>query len=252
MATISVVIPARNDAVFLAGCLTALAGQTRPPDETLVVDNASTDGTAALCEAAGVRRVVELLPGVSPATACGFDAASGDILARLDADSRPPADWLERLERLMEGVGSLTAVTGPGDFYGSNRLTRWFAENIYIDGYRWSMSWLLGHPPLFGSNFAIRAQMWKRLRERMHRSSERIHDDLDLSYQITPDMAVLWEGTLRVGVSTRPLEHWSAVGRRLSMAWTTYRTDFRQERPWRRLRARRSWQARNGPPGLGV
>lgn len=251
MATISVVIPSRNDAAFLTNCLAALAGQTRLPDETIVVDNASTDDTAAVCDAAGVRRIVEPLPGVSPATACGFDAASGEIIARLDADSVPPPDWLERLERLVEGAGPLTAVTGPGDFYGSNRLTRWFAENIYIDGYRWSMSGLLGHPPLFGSNFAVRAPMWKRLRERMNRTSERIHDDLDLSYQIAPDMTVLWVETLRVGVSTRPLEHWPAVGRRLSMAWTTYCTDFLQEAPWRRKRARRDWQVRNGPPGLG-
>ena len=251
MATISVVIPSRNDAVFLVNCLAALAEQTRRPEETLVVDNASTDRTAAVCEAAGVRRIVENLPGVSPATACGFDAARGDIIARLDADSLPPPDWLERLERLVEGAGTLTAVTGPGDFYGSTRLTRWVAENIYIDGYRWSMSGLLGHPPLFGSNFALRAQMWKRLRERMHRTGERIHDDLDLSYQLTPDMTVVWEDSLRVGVSTRPLEHWQALGRRLSMAWTTFRTDFQQEGPWHRLQARREWQVHNGPPGLG-
>ena len=63
MATISVVIPTRNDADMLAVCLAALAGQTRPADEIVVVDNASTDNTAAVCAAAGARRIAVELPG---------------------------------------------------------------------------------------------------------------------------------------------------------------------------------------------
>ena len=56
MATISVVIPTRNDADMLAVCLAALAGQTRPADEIVVVDNASTDNTAEVCAAAAPPR----------------------------------------------------------------------------------------------------------------------------------------------------------------------------------------------------
>ncbi|WP_404322117.1 glycosyltransferase family 2 protein [Arthrobacter luteolus] len=247
MATISVVIPAHNDAPFLAACLGALARQTRLPDEVVVVDNCSEDDTAGVCAAAGVRRVVEALPGVAAATACGFDAAEGDILARLDADSVPPPYWLARMEELVEDAGPMTAVTGPGNFYGGNRLTRWIAENLYIAGYRWSMNILMGHPPIFGSNFALHASMWKRLREGMHRSGSRIHDDLDLSWQIAPDMDVLWVDSLRVGVSARPLESWRGLGRRLSMAWTTFRTDFEQQGPVERRRLRRRWRTEHGP-----
>ena len=249
MATISVVIPAHNDAAFLSRCLEALARQTRLPDETVVVDNDSTDNTAEVCDAAGARRVVEALPGVAAATARGFDAAGGDILARLDADSVPPPDWLARMEALVEAAGPLAAVTGPGSFYGGNRFTRWIAENVYIAGYRWSMNLLMGHPPIFGSNFALHSPMWKRLREGMHRSGARIHDDLDLSWQVAPDMEVLWVDSLRVGVSARPLESWKALGRRLSMAWTTFSTDFRQEGPRTRLRRRREWQSEHRPDG---
>ncbi|MCC3298915.1 glycosyltransferase family A protein [Arthrobacter caoxuetaonis] len=245
MATITVVIPSRNDAPFLARCLEALSHQTRPPDETLVVDNGSTDNTAAVCEAAGVRRITEDVPGIAAATACGFDAASGDVLARLDADSVPPADWLERMEILLGATGELTAVTGPGDFYGGNRLTRWIAEHMYIAGYRWSMNLLLGHPPLFGSNFAMRASMWKRLSESVKRSDERIHDDLDISYHVAPDMDVVWDDSLRVGVSARPLESWKGLGRRLSMAWHTFRAEFAEEAPLKRLRTRRQRAAAN-------
>lgn len=249
MTTISAVIPARNDAVFLRRCLAALAQQTRPPDEIVVVDNDSTDDTAAVCEAAGVRRVRESLPGVAAATACGFDAAGSDVLARLDADSVPPPDWLERIEAMVEAAGPLTIVTGPGNFYGGNRVTRWIAEHIYIAGYRWSMNLLMGHPPIFGSNFALHASLWKRLREGVNRSGPRIHDDLDLSWQVAPDMDVLWVDPLRVGVSARPLESWAGLGRRLSMAWTTFGTDFRQQGPLERRRLRRRWRAEHLPGG---
>lgn len=249
MATISVVIPARNDAAFLRGCLAALGQQTRRADEILVVDNESTDETAAVCDAAGVRRVAEALPGVAAATARGFDAANCELLARLDADSVPPPDWLERIEALSETAGPLTVVTGPGSFYGGNRLTRWIAENMYIAGYRWSMNLLMGHPPIFGSNFALPASLWKRLREGVHRSSSRIHDDLDLSWQVAPDMNVLWVESLRVGVSARPLETWSGLGRRLSMAWATFSADFRQQGPLQRRRSRRQWQLGQQPGG---
>ena len=53
MSTISVVIPTRNDAHMLSVCLAALARQSRRADEVIVVDNGSTDNTAAILEAAG-------------------------------------------------------------------------------------------------------------------------------------------------------------------------------------------------------
>ncbi|WCI07602.1 glycosyltransferase family A protein [Arthrobacter sp. OVS8] len=146
MTTISVVIPTRNDADMLAVCLAALADQTRQADEIVVVDNASTDNTAAVCAAAGARRIAVELPGIAASTAYGFDEASSDLIARLDTDSIPPADWLERVEAILETAGPLSAVSGPGDFYGGNRFARWVGTSVYIPGYFWAIGWLLGHP----------------------------------------------------------------------------------------------------------
>jgi glycosyltransferase involved in cell wall biosynthesis len=157
MAAISVVIPTRNDAGMLAVCLAALARQTRPADEIVVVDNASTDNTAAVCAAAGARRIVVELPGIAACTAYGFDEARCELIARLDTDSIPPAEWLERVETILEKAGPLSAVSGSGDFYGGNSFARWAGRSVYIAGYFWAIGWLLGHPPLFGSNFAMRA-----------------------------------------------------------------------------------------------
>lgn len=242
MSTISVVIPTRNDAQMLAGCLEALARQSRRADEVIVVDNGSTDDTAGICAAAGVRRIAVELPGIAAATARGFDEANSDIIARLDTDSVPPADWLKRVEAILDGAGPLSAVSGPGNFYGGTRFARWVGRSVWIAGYFWAIGLLLGHPPLFGSNFALRAEVWDKIRSTVHRGLPPVHDDLDISYQIPPEVSVIWEPTLRVGVSARPFESRHAVGRRLSMAWTTFGVEFTSEPPLRRRRRRKRWE----------
>ncbi|XAS64401.1 glycosyltransferase family 2 protein [Pseudarthrobacter sp. So.54] len=241
MSTISVVIPARNDADMLAVCLAALAAQTRQADEIVVVDNSSTDNTEAVCAAAGVRRIAVDLPGIAASTAHGFDEARCEVLARLDADSIPPTDWLERVEAILQQAGPLSAVSGPGDFYGGSRFARWVGRSVYIAGYFWAIGWLLGHPPLFGSNFAMSSDVWARIGGSVHRGLPLVHDDLDISYQIPPEVTVIADPSLRVRVSARPLAGWGSVRRRLSMAWTTFGVEFRAEPPFRRRRRRRQW-----------
>ena len=129
---------------MLAVCLAALARQTRPADEVIVVDNGSTDNTADVCAAAGARRIAVAVPGIAASTAAGFDAARSGVIARLDADSVPPADWLERVEAILDQAGPLTAVSGPGDFYGGTRVARWLGRNVYIAGYFWAIGCAAG------------------------------------------------------------------------------------------------------------
>lgn len=104
MTRIAVVIPSRNDAPMLAVCLAHLAAQLRPADPVIVVDNASTDDTAGVCAAAGVLRIVAAETGIAPASPHGFDTAGSEILARLDADSRPPTGWLAQVGDTVEGA----------------------------------------------------------------------------------------------------------------------------------------------------
>lgn len=225
MASISVVIPALNDADFLAVCLAALADQTRPADEIIVVDNGSTDTTAAVARGAGATVLTQPLRGIFPATAMGFDGASGDIIARLDADSVPPIDWLERVERALTDIDALAsgpaAITGPGIFYGSGPLIRWLGRYLYIGGFFWSMTILLGHPPVFGSNFAMHRQVWERVRGSVHSDLREVHDDLDLSIHMGSDATVIYDPRLLVGVSARPFETLPGIARRIHWAFTT-------------------------------
>lgn len=106
----SVVVPARNEAKTLPRLLASLAAQDRPPLEVLVVDDASTDDTAAV-----VRRApgVTLLtapprpPGwTGKAWAChlGATAARGELLVFLDAD----------VELAPDALHAIASAAGPG------------------------------------------------------------------------------------------------------------------------------------------
>jgi len=100
---ISVVIPCHNGAEFLTEALDSVAAQTRAPDEVVVVDDASTDGSAALARAWGATVVrLEAHRGEGAARNAGLRAAAHPFVAWLDADDR----WRPRH---LEVVGGLLA-----------------------------------------------------------------------------------------------------------------------------------------------
>lgn len=80
--TVSVVIPVRDDAELLRRCLHALAQQSHPAHEIIVVDNDSSDHSSAVAEQFGVRVLDQPEHGIPAASAAGYDAARGDIIAR--------------------------------------------------------------------------------------------------------------------------------------------------------------------------
>jgi len=92
---LTVVIPTLNEIAYLPGLLDALAVQTRPPDEVIVADAGSTDGTAEMAQACGARVVSGGMPAVG--RNAGARAAGGDLLLFLDADVLPPPDFIARV-----------------------------------------------------------------------------------------------------------------------------------------------------------
>ena len=61
----------------------------------------------------------------------------------------------------------------------------------------WAVTPYLGHPPVFGSNFAMRREVWAELGGEVHRETG-IHDDLDLSLHVKPWMQVDYDPDLMV------------------------------------------------------
>ncbi|MCS7218514.1 MAG: glycosyltransferase [Thermus sp.] len=150
---ISVVVPAHNEEAFLPQALRALLGQTLPPLEIIVVDNASTDRTRAVAEAFGVRVVHCGRKGVAYARQAGLLAARGEWVAMTDADSLPLPTWLEALARRAQGA---VALYGPLRFYG---VSPWEAA-LSEWGYRaflHLMAWV-GRPNLAGANLMVQRE----------------------------------------------------------------------------------------------
>jgi cellulose synthase/poly-beta-1,6-N-acetylglucosamine synthase-like glycosyltransferase len=98
---VSVVVPVRDGESTIAGCLDSILATDYPHDrrEILVVDNGSTDGTAAQIQARPVRYLSESNRGVSHARNRGIAESRGEILAFVDADCLVDPDWLTELVR---------------------------------------------------------------------------------------------------------------------------------------------------------
>lgn len=100
MLAISVVLVSYNSARWLAECLDALAAQTYPARELIVVDNASTDDSARLLaqQFPHLRLIVNRVNvGFAAGTNLGIRLAQGAAVATLNPDTRVEPDYLERL-----------------------------------------------------------------------------------------------------------------------------------------------------------
>lgn len=233
---VTVVIPCRDDADFLDACLTALAAQTRPADRIVVVDNASTDASAAVARQHSADVVEEPLVGIWPAAARGYDEACGsaDIIARLDADSRPHPDWIAQLVGAFTADPALGVLTGGAEFYGASALVNHLGERWYVGGGHYWIRRFLGIPLVFGSNFAMRSSLWVRVRDRVDRTNARIHDDLDLTIRLRASDGVRYDPELRMPVSARPLTSIRGLWRRIWRVVPTFAASWPEGAWWHR------------------
>ena len=138
---VSVVISTRNRAHLLRPCLDALLRQCADGVryEIIVVDNHSTDGTAAVvADVAGhessvpVRALREPRPGVWHGRNAGIAAASGRIVAFTDDDIRAAPDWVQRIARAFESDPAIDCIGGPVRPLWAARPPRW------LDRRHWS------------------------------------------------------------------------------------------------------------------
>ncbi|RKY20509.1 MAG: hypothetical protein DRQ55_07440 [Planctomycetota bacterium] len=111
---ISAVISSWNRSDAVAANVAALERGTRPPDEIIVIDNASSDDTVARLAAEHPRvRVISMqndTRGACETFNIGFKLASGDAIAIMDDDVEASAEWLQLLERRLLSEPASTAM----------------------------------------------------------------------------------------------------------------------------------------------
>jgi len=92
---ISTIVPAYNRADLIGETLQSLLSQSRPPDEIIVVDDGSTDGTADAAAAFGQAITLIRQPNAGAAAArnLGFATSTGDVIHFMDSDDLAAPDW---------------------------------------------------------------------------------------------------------------------------------------------------------------
>ncbi|HEY2152611.1 MAG TPA: glycosyltransferase family A protein [Vicinamibacterales bacterium] len=188
--TIAVIVCAYNEAALLPGCLYSLRAQTRPPDDILVINNASTDETRAVaCAVPGVRVVDEPEKGLVVARETARRLAQTDIVAYVDADCRAPITWLEHVDARFSGPDAPVAVTGPYKFYDWDRTGRLLVRlyDVLVAPPTHAMVHdILGLGAiLYGGNFAVRREALTAIGG-FDRSIEFHGEDTNLGRRLTP------------------------------------------------------------------
>ncbi len=203
---ISIVIPVYNEADALADCLRAIAGQTKLPHEVIVVDNNSSDSSAKIAsEFPFVRLISEPRQGVVYARSTGFDKASGDIIARIDADTNILPRWLEGVEQIFKDK-SVDAVSGSALYYGVAAVSLVDSIDLLV---RRRLSEALASENkmyLWGANMAIRRSAWLKVRSSLCQKAHQ-HEDFDIAIHMQElGLKLIFDESLQAYVSSRRID----------------------------------------------
>lgn len=211
--TVSIVIPAYNEEDTIRGCVLAALHQTVSALEIIVVDNKSTDNTAAIVhalqaafpEAPIIHASQDAQQGLIPTRNFGLDLATGDVVGRIDADSLLEPTWVEEVQRVFSD-SEVSAATGPMIYYDMP-LRRFGA--IADDALRRALVRVTREfHLLFGSNMALRASAWREIRaDACLDPEDELHEDIDLSIHLHQHgLKVAYSSDMVAGMSARRLD----------------------------------------------
>lgn len=181
---ISIVIPVYNEAAALGACLRSIAAQIQPACEVIVINNNSTDATAAIASSFSfVTLINQPLQGVVHARNLGFNAATGNIIGRVDADSILAADWTIQLCAIFaqKSPSRVDAVSGSVSYHDMPYKRLVTALDL---GFRsWIACGMGSEVFLYGANMALRRSAWHKVRSQVC-NNKGLHEDFDLAIHL--------------------------------------------------------------------
>lgn len=199
---ISVVIPAYNEEEYIENCLLSLQNQNEKPDEIIVVDNNSTDKTIQVAQKYQVAVVKEKKQGIIYARNKAFDSARFDIIARCDADTILPKNWVKKIKENFQ-KNNIQGLTGSTMFYDLWPRSRFFGD-VYLD----FMKLMYKGGTLIGHNMAITKKIWKQIKEEVCLDESKIHEDIDLAIHLLKSRGkIKYDRSLVVKTSGRRIKH---------------------------------------------
>jgi glycosyltransferase involved in cell wall biosynthesis len=198
----SVIVPAYNEAAYLGRALGSLLHQDYDGEyEVIVVDNNSSDETAAIAAQYGVHVVTEPQQGVCAARQRGVDSARGEIIISTDADTTQPRDWLRIIDARFAESEKVVAVAGPCRYKNPS----WWAKAfpIVLFGLVAAIHALTGFVfYVSATNFAIRRAAFPGYDLNLTQGG----DELDLLRRLRRRGQVSWERHNVVTTSARRLQ----------------------------------------------
>ena len=198
---VSIIIPVYNEEKLIKNCLGSLMKQEEKPDEIIVVDNNCVDRTISIVKKfKGVKVIQEKKQGTAHARNAGFNAANSDILARCDADTIVPVDWIKKIKNDFSQDSSLCGISMPiclNDVPVIRQSTFIFYAYMFIPRL------MIGVYPFFGPSYAIKKTVWNKVKDKICLDDTKVHEDIDLCLHVKKYGKIFHDGRTIVASSAR-------------------------------------------------
>jgi glycosyltransferase involved in cell wall biosynthesis len=199
---LSLIIPAYNEERYIGDCIdSVLTHGGSDISEIIVVDNASTDRTSEIAASKpGVRVVYEAKKGLPAARECGRLAASGDLIAYIDADSRLHPKWLPLVNKVFSSRPEVVSLSGPAHYWDAT-----FWQRTIL-----GLSWWVSSPlmyrivgyMIFGAHFVVRREALQKIGG-FDKSITFYGEDTDLARRLSTQGKVLYRMDFFIMTSAR-------------------------------------------------
>ncbi len=205
---ISVIIPALNEEKYIMNPLSGLKTQTYKNFETIVVDGGSKDDTVEISKKQHAKVATELRRGVAAGRNKGAKIAKGSLFVFLDADTKPSPGLLHAYAKAFDDQ-KVIAATGP--IYPLEKtnlriaLGYQFVSVLFVKFTLW-----IGMPSIVGSNFAVRADTFRKV----HGFDPELltYEDWDLSNKLKKQGRIIYVEKATVKTSARRVVAWGVWG----------------------------------------
>lgn len=198
---VSVVVPVYNEEKYIKNCLDSLLRQTEKPDEIIVIDNNCTDKTIEIVKKyKGIKIIKEKKQGMIPTRNAGFNVSKFEIIAKCDADTILPPDWIKNIKNSFSRDPSIIGISMPIQFSDLPVIARSLTL-FYI--YIFIPRLMIGVYPFLGPSYSIKKIIWDKVKNEICIDEKIVHEDIDLCLHVKKYGKIYHDGKTPVFSSAR-------------------------------------------------